>query len=261
MRLYLAESGNLYKRIDRVHQAATGENLFEGKSFLHSFYYCDSFVEERIIPHAKSFLLDSGAFTFMQNAWKGGDWLDYQNKYVQFIRRNNVQLFFELDLDSVIGYDGVLELRKRLEDGTGRKCIPVWHKSRGKEEWLRMCEEYDYVAIGGIVTGEFARKDHRLFHWFLNEAHKRGTRVHGLGFTHLSKLHEYAFDSVDSSSWSTGNRFGHYYRFDGKSLAVFKRPAGKRIADHDALAYNNFVEWAKYQQYMETPRREGRSLI
>lgn len=173
MRLYMAESGHLFSRVHRMHEAATGENIFNGKNILQSFWYCNNFTEEKIIPHCKSFLLDSGAFTLMRNAGKSVSWLEYLDRYIQFINKNKVELFFELDIDSVVGHDKVLELRKRLEAGTGRKCIPVWHKSRGREEWLRLCEEYDYVAIGGIATAEISRKEHRFFPWFIEESHKR----------------------------------------------------------------------------------------
>lgn len=54
-------------------------------------------------------------------------------------------------------------MRAMLEKGTGKKCIPVWHKSRGLEEWRKLTKEYDYVAIGGIVTKEIKRKEYKYF--------------------------------------------------------------------------------------------------
>ena len=179
------------------------------------------------------------------------DWDDYVNRYIEFVNKYDIKLFFELDIDSVVGYEKVLEIRKRIERGTGRKPIPVWHKSRGKEEFLKMCDEYDYVAIGGIVSKEISRQEYKFFPWFINEAHKRGAKIHGLGFTNLEGIRKYKFDSVDSTSWTTGNRFGSIYRFNGKTMEKFDKKDGQRLSDSRAVAINNFNEWVKFQKYAE----------
>jgi hypothetical protein len=75
---------------------------------LESFYYADE-TTEKLIPFFGDFLLDSGAFTFMQNSKKAVDWEEYIERYAAFINRNNVEKYFELDIDSVVGYDKVLE--------------------------------------------------------------------------------------------------------------------------------------------------------
>lgn len=195
----------------------TREKAFKNKNIdymLESFFYVKPWQIERI-PAMKMFLLDSGAFTFMSGTGKA-DFDEYLTKYIDFINKCDIKYFFELDVDSVVGYEKVKEYRKRLEKETGKKCIPVWHKSRGKDEFLKMCDEYDYVAIGGIVTKEITKDQYPFFTWFINEAHKRKCKIHGLGFTDTGLLNKYKFDSVDSSSWISGTRFGHIYTFDGK---------------------------------------------
>lgn len=119
MDLYLAESGNMYRYIAEQ----CGESIFNEGKFLHSFYYCDKWVENVLIPRSKKFLLDSGAFTFFS---KGGcaDWEKYIKRYASFINRNNIELFFELDIDKLVGYEKVLFYRKKLEDMTGKPVIP-----------------------------------------------------------------------------------------------------------------------------------------
>lgn len=52
---------------------------------------------ERTIHGCKEFLLDSGAFTFM-NSGKKVHWKTYVDEYIEFINRHDVQQFFELDL-------------------------------------------------------------------------------------------------------------------------------------------------------------------
>lgn len=222
-----------------------------GLSILESFYYADGWTEWAI-PYMKNFMLDSGAFTFMTSHKGKVDWSDYLRKYADFINKNNVKLFYELDIDSVVGYEKVLEMRRWLEQETGKKPIPVWHKSRGKNEFLKMCDEYDYVAIGGIVSKEISRQEYKYFPWFINEAHKRGCKIHGLGFTNLEGIRKYHFDSVDSTSWTTGNRFGAIYRFNGTTMEKFGKKEGQRLADSREVAIHNFNEWVKFQKYAET---------
>ena len=109
MKLFLAESGGLW-------EAYFPAWHFAHAYILQSFYYADEFTEKVIIPNAKDFLLDSGAFSFMEGA-AAVDWDEYVERYASFIKRNRVEKFFELDIDSVVGYEEVLRLRAKLEEG------------------------------------------------------------------------------------------------------------------------------------------------
>lgn len=217
---------------------------------LESFYYADE-TTEKLIPHFGDFLLDSGAFTFMQSSKNHVEWENYIERYAAFINRNNVDKFFELDIDSVVGYNKVLEYRKKLERLTNRQCIPVWHKSRGLEEYKKMCDEYGYIAIGGIVSKEIKPEQYGVFPKMINEAHRRKAKIHGLGFTSLAWLPKCHFDSVDSTAWTTGNRFGFIYQFTGETMIKHDVPKGKRLADSRKVAEINYLEWIKFQKYAE----------
>lgn len=48
----------------------------------------------------------------MQNAKKNVDWNEYLDKYIDFINAHDVQYFFELDIDAIVGYERVKQLRK-----------------------------------------------------------------------------------------------------------------------------------------------------
>lgn len=218
---------------------------------LESFFYIKE-ATKKILPLYKDFLLDSGAFTFFSKQHTGIAWEEYVDRYADFINQNHVKKFFELDIDTLIGYEKVKVLRKRLETQTHAQCIPVWHKGRGKEEFFNMCDEYPYVALGGIVSGEIKKEEHPIFTWFINEAHKRKAKIHGLGYTSIQGLKKYAFDSVDSTSWKSGGRFGSIYKFTGKDLEVYSAPAGKRGKDYRHMTVNNFEEWVKFQKWADT---------
>lgn len=205
-------------------------------------------TEVKEIPKISDLILDSGAFTFFSSG-TCVDWIEYLKRYAAFINRHKVEHFFELDIDKLVGYEKVLEFRRRLEDGTGRQCIPVWHKSRGKEAFLEMCEDYSYVAIGGIASKEIMPRQHSAFPWFIREAHRRGARIHGLGYTNAAGMARYHWDSVDSTSWVSGCKYGHYYQFDGTSIRYRDLPEGKRLKNSTEAAAYSLNEWAKFQKY------------
>ena len=213
-------------------------------NILESFYYLKS--QEWMFPlikEFKNFLLDSGAFTFMNQSKNHDiDWDAYIEEYADFINK--------LDIDSIVGIDEVERLRHKLEKLTGKKAIPVWHVSRGHAYWLKMIKEYDYVAIGGIVTKEIRPKQYPIFTQLIKEAHIENCKVHGLGFTNLNGIKKYRFDSVDSTSWLSGNRFGAVYKFNGSTMIKIDKEAGQRVKNK-ATAINNFVEWVKFSQYAE----------
>lgn len=217
--------------------------------FLESFYTVKKW-QLPYIKKAKMFLLDSGAFTFMNNFKGVVNWDNYIEEYAKFINKYDIKYFFELDIDVIVGLEEVKRLRHKLEKLTNKKCIPVWHKSRGIKEWIEMTKEYDYVAIGGIVVREIKSKDYKNFTQLLEIAKQNNCKVHGLGFTNLNKLKDYKFYSVDSTSWLSGGRFGTLYFFNGSNL-VQKKVKNKRIGDYMGSHHHNVDEWIKFQQYAE----------
>ena len=216
--------------------------------YLVSYAYHKDPRVRKIMSCTSRLMLDSGAFTFLNGSKKTVDWDAYLREYAEFINKNDIKLFFELDIDPLVGYDRVKEMRNELEEMTQKQCIPVWHKSRGRDEFLNLCSQYPYVALGGIAIGEIKRSEHRFFPWFINEAHKRGAKVHGLGYTNTEGLHRYRFDSVDSSTWLAGVRYGNISYFDGRVMKNLSRPKGMRANKSKAVLYC-LHEWMKFQEY------------
>lgn len=256
MRVFLAGEG--YHPNEKFINDA---NLYESATNFQDFNILESFYSLRkdesflsLLTRCNSYLLDSGAFTFMQGTHKGKlDWDEYIEEYADLINRYDVKLFFELDIDSVVGLPEVERLRKKLEKLTNKQPIPVWHKNRGKDYFLRMCEEYKYVSIGGIVTKEIPRNIYeKAFPWFINTAHQYGCKIHGLGYTNIQGLHKYHFDSVDSTAWLYGNRGGYLYKFKPESGTIEQiQPDGKGRLKPRISALNNFIEWIKFSKYAE----------
>jgi len=242
MKIYLAGSG-----IEKICWA--NRNFFNFNR-LESFVYLSEF-EKGILSNYDNFLLDSGAFTYLnKNKNKKFDWENYVKQYAEFIRTKNIKTFFELDIDPIVGLKEVERLRDVLENTAERKCIPVWHKSRGLDYWEKMVKEYNYVAIGGIVTQEIKRTQYDIFLPLLKIAKENNCKVHGLGFTNLKGMEKYKFYSVDSTSWLSGNKFGSVYLFDGKTMQKQNKLIGQRVKTNEVLVHN-FSEWVKFSKYAE----------
>lgn len=250
MRMALAQ---LISRSD-VRDAIVTHKIKIDLSFLNileSYYYLKDYTEfMTLIKQFGFFILDSGAFTFMKNR-VSVDWDRYINEYANFINSYGIELFFELDIDSIVGIKETERLREKLYNLTGKKPIPVWHKSRGKQYFINMCKEYQYVAIGGIVTREIPRNIYEAaFPWFIRTAHEYGSKIHGLGYSSINGLKKYHFDSVDSTTWLSGNMSGKVFRFNGNGMDIIPAAKGRKLKSN-AAALNNFCEWVKFSIYAD----------
>ena len=224
---------------------------------LESYYSLQDW-QKPLINRFKSFLLDSGAFTFLNSVKSRGnaDFERYSDMYADFILENKVRNYFELDIDGIVGLKEVERLRNRIESRVGWQSIPVWHKNRGKEYFLSMCKDYRYISIGGIVTKEIPVQTYeKLFSWFINTAHKYGTKIHGLGYTKLKELTKYHFDSVDSTTWTMGSRFGQIMEFKNGTIikhnSVESGIKKRAIKSVNKATLHNFMEWIKFQKYAD----------
>lgn len=253
MRLYLAGVYNFKYYL--------GEDIRKSISTLESFYYVQgdkAFMEYIVATPPKNFLLDSGAYSFL-NAIKTKknyriDWDSYLSKYIEFIKATKVKDFFELDIDSLVGIKKVEEFRDRLERETGMQSIPVWHFGRGKDYFIEMCKNYSRVAFGGILTdGIKTTAILKALPWFTKTAREHDCIVHGLGLSHLGieKLYT-GLDSVDSTTWTSGSRFGKIFKFtNNKIRTVYNNcDPNKRVKVRE-LTKHNFEVWLQYQKYLE----------
>ena len=241
MKIYFAGIESQRKIIERC----------KPKNVLFSFASAnEQSIKYALSSNCESFLLDSGAFTFLNTA-KRVDFDSYVDRYIEFINHYSIPLFFEMDIDSIVGIQKVEEYRARIERFTGKQAIPVWHKSRGKQYFESMTKDYKYIAIGGIVTKEIKRSEHGYFKWFIDKAHENGCKIHGLGHTNMADVFEYRFDTVDSTTWINGGRFGNMITFrDGIPKQTTLRKQGYKV-NGEKLTEHNLRQFMKFADYAE----------
>lgn len=199
----------------------------------------------------KDVIVDSGAFSMINDYKKAIDLNKYIDGYIEFIKKFDVKHYIELDVDNVVGYKKVLEFRKKLESKTGKQSIPVWHKSRGKDEWLNTLKDYDYVAIGGFVTREIKRNNFSLIDWLLHTAKDAKTKVHGLGYTSIKYLNRAPFFSVDSTTWRLGAAYKQLYKFQSGNLKTYISNWREQKLSEQEMNKFNCREWTKFAYWAE----------
>ena len=181
-------------------------------------------------------MIDSGAHSFQKGTKV--EWTDYTKEYADFIQEfddDKVLGYFEMDVDNILGYERVVELRRILES-TSDKIIPVWHKNRGIGDFHRMCGEYSgrIVGITGFLNEDI--QDHQYL-MFLKHAKMNRCKVHCLGMTRVKILDRVPFDFVDSSSW--------------KHRAIYGRIGSRQVSLDYSKNNRGMVMLESYREAME----------
>lgn len=171
--------------------------------------------------------LDSGLYTLMRKygvsrrkvhgAGTGLDdalaaYTDLSRRYARYLDKYGSfwHHVVELDVDQILGPEYTHATRHILTNIVGDKLVPVWHISAGMEEWLHIAARYPYIAIGGDIgpSGEGGSAMHARYRTMVQEAHKFGTVVHGLGDTREQTFRAIGWDTADSTTWLSTMRFG-----------------------------------------------------
>lgn len=223
------------------------------KYALFSFAYItnDECIKYINSAYCKDYILDSGVFTFLNSKKnnKNIDFIEYAKGYIDYINTHNIKNYVELDLYNIIGIQKTEELREMLIRETGIKPIPVFHRRTGLDYFHKLINNYDYIAIGGLVTQDIKRSEYGVFEYFLKEAEKVDCKIHGLGLTNQKAINKYPFYSVDSTSW-IGQKYGMLNIFDGRRIRPISQE-GKRLKCAASTAQENLRQWVKYQKYVD----------
>ena len=199
--------------------------LFRKSNKLHSFFHCKekNGLEWKWfhmnVKNKINLFLDSGAFS----AWTQGVNIDIQD-YIAFIKEHQdvIEVYANLDIisrgnstmDKKQAAEKTLENQRIMEEA-GLSPLPVFHVGEVFSYLQYYIDNYDYVALGGMV----GKQKSTLIPWlddcfgqFICD--KKGNpkvKVHGFGLTSLSLMLRYPWYSVDSTSWVTTSRVGSIY--------------------------------------------------
>ena len=196
MQIYLADAypGNIKSAIE-----GTGKCL----KFLTSYYYYRRFEMDEIFGKPQpSLMADSGAFS----AESVGAFISL-NEYATWVKRWEHLFATYSNLDVIGNARATLDNQRRLED-MGLRPMPVFHVGSPWEYLERYLDEYDYIALGGMVP--HARHRRHLMQWIIKAFRMLppGKGYHGFGTTGWDIMSSFPWRSVDSSRWASGYMFG-----------------------------------------------------
>lgn len=115
-----------------------------------------------------------------------------------------------------------------LED-MGLRVLPVFHTGSPWDRLEKLCARYPYIALGGMVP--YTRMAGEVMRWLVKcfqIGKKHGTVFHGFGQTSVRVMAALPFYSVDSSTWSTGARYGSMFLWNESRARTVQVNTGSR---------------------------------
>lgn len=127
-----------------------------------------------------------------------------------------------------------------LED-MGLRVLPVFHTGSPWDRLEKLCTQYPYVALGGMVP--YVRMYGEVMRWLVKcfrIGAEHGTVFHGFGQTNSTTMAALPFYSVDSSTWSTGARYGWMFFWDERTTSMARIRSGTADARKNARVLRTY---------------------
>nr|WP_202446862.1 hypothetical protein [Streptomyces sp. SID5468] len=170
---------------------------------------------------------DSGAFSAATTGVtiKLGD-------YAAWLRHWQPLITVAATLDVIGDHRATAANLDRLTEA-GCSVLPVFHTGEPWDVLEGLCAQHRYIALGGLALhAAGAAKQKALMAWLIRAfkvARPYGTALHGFGLTSANLVRHLPFYSIDSSSYTMGQRFGLVYLWDARTLRMrslfFRNPA------------------------------------
>lgn len=225
------------------------------KNILISYHYIRQNLQymEQLLPEIKSygglFMVDSGAFSFITDAnfdIANFDYEGYCEEYTTWIKDHSTFIFSaaNLDIDDYIGHDEVKRLNQEYFEPLEKhvNIIYIAHKNIESYGELGIFQEYigRYKYIG--VSEEMTPNISTIFQL----AKSKRVAIHGLAWTKPTKIRDFPFFSVDSSSWVNYQKYGatvvwdgtNFSQYDSKNKAI--RKTLKHLCDKYKVDFDKF---------------------
>jgi hypothetical protein len=156
-------------------------------------------------------LVDSGAFT----AFRSNKPIDL-DKYIGFCKNIDGKVWQYIMLDVIQNHTLSIENLNKMVDA-GLKPMPVWTVTDSVDSLKNMFKINEHICVAGGVDQPVSKMIHR-FRTACKEV--PGIKIHGLGFVKIPEFYKLPLFSVDSSSYSAGQRFGTASVFNKKNKRI-----------------------------------------
>lgn len=181
--------------------------LYMNSGALVSFARPDQIKKITSIPC--NLVLDNGAFSAWKSA-KGNktksDWIKHWSDYYDFVGEWFSRIDFFIIPDVIEGSEEDNDkLLDTVPSWLAKKSVPVWHSVESIERLIKLCENYDRVAIGccgphGSIRSSLWRQrmEHAFRAIYMDNNFK--TKIHGLRMLDGRALSQFPFSSADSTN-------------------------------------------------------------
>ena len=201
-----------------------------------------------------SLFLDSGAFS----AWSQKTEIDIQ-EYIKFIKRNEKYIDVYANLDA-IGDPQQTWKNQMIMEEAGLSPLPCFHLNEDYEWLNKYVEEYDYIALGGMVGTSVVNLqpflDQCFGKYICDDTGMPKVKIHGFGLTSLKLMLRYPWFSVDSTSWVVTSRLGSIY--------IPRYKGGKYVYDEQSWKIsvsNKSPDRKEAGQHIETMTPKQKSIF
>lgn len=203
-------------------------------------------------------VLDNGAFS----TWKGAandnqmDWDAHWTRYYQWVQLWYHRIEWFIVPDVIEGSEAENDnLVARVPAVLRDKAVPVWHSDESIGRFVRLCEQFDRVAIGccgphrSIRSPAWRRRMDEAFSAIYIDR-KLPVKIHGLRMLDGRALSQFPFDSADSTNVAI-NTPKTKYKFPqvtdklhrvGILRAAIEKVSPPAISDWVAMNDNNIKE-------------------
>lgn len=245
------------------------------KALISYYFYRTIDLDRLVAKFAEPPLLfaDSGAFSALTQ----GASIDLDD-YIAWVRRWRHRFVLYANLD-VVGSPGVTALNQRRMEEAGLSPVPAFHAGSDFRVLEELCERYPLVGLGGMVQP--TDKD-AVMRWLVScfkIAARYGAGLHGYGQGTDWILRALPFYSVDTSSWTSGHRWGRVNLWSDEEWQFLQVKVGdwKDVYAHADLIRRHGIDpvrladrreyrrawaiatgalaWARYEQFLR--RRHG----
>lgn len=181
--------------------------LYSGGGALVSFARPDQI--KKIAALNCKLVLDNGAFSTWRRS-KGSlgvdDWRAHWTKYYQWVQLWFHRIEWFIIPDVIEGDENENDLLVNSVPSVLReKAVPVWHSDESIDRLVRLCKDFERVAIGccgdhsSIRSDSWRNRMDEAFHAVYIE-NKLNVKLHGLRMLDGRALSQYPLDSADSTN-------------------------------------------------------------
>lgn len=166
-------------------------------------------------------------------------------EYAEWLRHNAGLITCAATLDVIGDWRATAHNTDRLLAlvGGAVQVVPAFHVRSPWSELRRLCREFDYVALGGLVPLSGRGYEAAMLRWAANAhviARDHDVRLHGFGLTRPPYPQRLPFYSIDSAYWASGARTGSLslwndrtHRFDSFRVGTENaRPHARLIGEY-----------------------------